>query len=185
MPVKVITPPAQAISTAELRLQSRADTDSTSEDVLFVGWIAAAVNLAQHQTGRSIGVQTLELALDSFPVCWIDLLNGPVSSITSIKYIDVAGVEQTLSPATYTLNDYGLIHAAVLKPGNSWPAVDGSVNGVKVRYIAGNLDPAVKVALFLIVANWYAHREASTPVNLNEIPMGAQALLDTVKIWAV
>lgn len=185
MPVKVITPPAQAISTAELRLQSRADTDSASENVLFVGWIAAAVNLAQHQTGRSIGAQTLELALDCFPSVRIPLPQGPVTGITSIKYIDVAGVEQTLSPTLYTLNDYGLVCNAVPKLGTAWPTVDGSVNCVKIRYTAGDLDPAVKTALHLMVAHWYAQRAASSALNLNEIPMGAQALLDTVKVWAV
>lgn len=186
MGIKVITAAASpVIPVAELRLQSKADTESTTEDGLFLGWLAAAVKLAQHQTGRSIGVQTLELALDSFPSVRIPLPSGPVTAITSIKYLDAAGVEQTLSPTLYTLNDYDLICSAVPKLGTSWPEVDGSANCVKIRYQAGDMDAAVKVALLLTVSHWYAHREATAGVDLHVLPMGAQSLLDTVKIWAV
>lgn len=185
MGIKVITAPLQAIPTAELRLQSRADADSTTEDVLFVGWIAAAVKLAQHWTGRSIGEQTLELALDSFPAGPVALLQGPVTGISSIKYLNSAGVEQTLASSAYTLDDYGLQHWAVAADG--WPDTGSFANSVKARYVAGDaiLDPAVKTALHLMVGHWYAQRAASSALNLNEIPLGAQALLDTVKIWAV
>jgi uncharacterized phiE125 gp8 family phage protein len=183
--VKVITPPAQQIPTAELRLQSRADPEDTTEDGLFVGWLAAAVKLAQHQTQRSIGVQTLEIALDTFPCSAVVLPRGPVISITSIKYLDTAGVEQTLSGAEYSLDDYGLEASARLAFGTFWPTARSTPNAVKVRYQAGDLDPAVKTALFLAVAHWFENREASTDLSLVELPLGAKQLLDTVKVWAL
>jgi uncharacterized phiE125 gp8 family phage protein len=184
MGVKVITPATQQIPTADLRLQSRADPADTTEDALFVGWLAAAVKLAEQATQRSIGTQTLELALDAFPTaCPISLPNGPVTSITSIKYIDTAGVEQTLSAALYALDDYGLQARAVLAYGAAWPATQEVANAVKVRYVAGDLDPAVKTALFLAVAHFYENREASTDLDLKELPLGARQLLGTVKVW--
>jgi uncharacterized phiE125 gp8 family phage protein len=183
MGVKVITPATQQIPTADLRLQSRADPADTTEDALFVGWLAAAVRLAEHQTQRSVGSQTLELALDCFPSGAIPLPQGPVTSITSIKYIDESGVEQTLSAALYALDDYAFVPRAVLAYGAAWPATRSIANAVKVRYVAGDLDPAVKTALFLAVAHWYENREASTDLKLEEMPLGAKALLDTVKVW--
>ena len=185
MGVKVITPATQQIPTADLRLQSRADPAETTEDALFVGWLAAAVKYAEHYSGRSIGSQTLELALDEFPTCAIDLPRGPVTSITSIKYIDEAGVEQTLSSALYSLDDYGLKCRAVLAYDAEWPATRLVTNAVKVRYVAGDLDPAVKTALFLTVAHYFENREASTALKLEELPIGACDLLDTVKDWSV
>jgi len=184
MGVKVITPATQQITTAELRLQSRADPADTTEDGLFVGWLAAAVKLAEHYTGRSIGEQTLELALDEFPDGPIELPRGPVTSITSIKYINEDGVETTLSDTLYTLDDYGLQCWALQKVGTTWPATEASANAVKVRYVAGNLDPAVRTALLLSVAHWFENREASTDLRLVALPMGAQQLLDTTTDWS-
>jgi uncharacterized phiE125 gp8 family phage protein len=184
MGVKVITPATQQIPTADLRLQSRADPADTTEDALFVGWLAAAVKLAEHDTQRSIGSQTLELALDCFPDGAIELPQGPVTGITTIKYIDEAGVEQTLSSALYTLDDYGLIDRVVLAYGAEWPATREIANAVKVRYVAGELDPAVKTALFLTVAHFYENREATTDLDLAELPIGAKHLLGTAKVWS-
>ena len=180
--VKVITPAEQQLTTAELRLNSRADPDETTEDPLFVRWLARAVRLAEHYTGRSIGSQTLELALDAFPDGPIELVRGPVASITSITYVDEAGSTQTLSASLYTLDNYGLQCWAIPKFGTQWPATESSANCVKVRYVAGELDEAVMGALFLAVAFWFENREASDDDVMNG---GVRSLLDTVKVWGL
>lgn len=189
MGVKVITPATQQLPTADLRAHCRidpvdVDTDAVV-DALLVGYLAAAVGYAEHYTQRSIGEQTLELALDAFPACGaIDLPRGPVASITSIKYLDESGAEQTLSDTLYALDDYGLV-PRVLLTGDAWPATDAAANAVKVRYDAGSLPDAVKSALLLYVAHLYENREASGTDRLAEIPLGVDCLLDTVKVWGM
>lgn len=185
MGIKVITPAAQVISTANLRLNSRADPAETTEDGLFVGWLAAAVSMAEHYTGRSIGEQTLERALDAFPDGPIELPQGPVTSITSISYVDPAGTTQVLSNTLYVLDDYGLKAWALAKTGTEWPATEASANSVKVRYVAGDLNPAVITALNLLVANYFENREANTPIEQIPVPFGVTSLLNTAKIWGM
>ena len=182
MGVKVITSPTQQLTVAELRLNSRADPLDTTEDALFIRWLARAVVLAEHYTERSIGLQTLELALDDFPDGPIELLRGPVTSIVSITYVNALGVTVTLSPALYALDNYGLQAWALQKFGTEWPVTEGSANCVKVQYTAGDLNPAVLGALFLAVAFWYENREASEKDVVNG---GFESLLNTVKAWRI
>ena len=182
MGVKVITPATQQLTVAELRLNSRADPLDTTEDPLFVRWLARAVALAEHYTERSIGSQTLELALDDFPSGPIELLRGPVTSIVSIIYTNISGVDQTLSPTLYSVDNYSRRAWALPKFGTEWPVAEGSANCVKVRYIAGDLDPAVMGALFLAVSFWYENREASDKDVMNG---GFASLLNTVKAWRI
>ena len=176
MGVKVITAAANILTLAQVRLHLRLIGDPHPEDSLLLSSLAAAVQFAEHYTGRSIGVQTLELALNAFPVGAIDLPQGPILSITSIKYLDVAGIEQTLLPSAYTLDDYSLQNRAVGVA--EWPAAGVFSNAVKVRYQAGNVLPAVQAALLLTVGELYENREQA------ELSRGACALLDTVKAYS-
>lgn len=180
MGVKVITPAAQVIPTVDLRAHCRTGSD---EDALLVGFLAAAVGYAEHYTQRSFGSQTLELALDEFPAGAIELVRGPVTGIASIKYLDSAGTEQTLSNTLYTLDDYGLQAWAVPAVDTEWPETLAAANAVKVRYVAGDLPAAVKSALLLMVGHWFENRESSVPGTINELPLGVDSLLNTVKVW--
>ena len=100
-------------------------------------WLEAAFAYCEHYTGRSLGSQTLELALDEFPAGDIQLPQGPVTSITSVKYYDTAEVLQTMDSADYSLDDYS--DPQWLSPAydTEWPDTLATVNAVKVRYVAG------------------------------------------------
>lgn len=173
MGVKVITAASNVLTLAQLRLHLRLIGDPHPEDALLVSYLASAVQFAEHYTGRSIGVQTLELALDAFPVGPIQLVQGPALSIASITYLDVFGAVQTLAPSSYTLDDYGLKSWVVA--ATAWPAPGAFANAVKVRYQAGNMPPAVQSALLVTVCEMYESRES---ISLSK---GVCALLDTVK----
>ena len=173
MGVKVITPASNVLTLAQLRLHLRLIGDPHPEDALLLSYLASAVQFAEHYTGRSIGVQTLELALDAVPDGPIELVRGPAISIVSIKYIAEDGAPWTVPETLYTLDDYGLKSWAV--SATVWPATGAFANAVKVRYQAGNMPPAVQSALLLTVGDMYENREA---VSLSK---GACALLDTVK----
>ena len=185
MKYKVITPPAAVLTTAELRLHLRLDDDNALEDSMLTALLESAREYAQHYTGRAIGVQTIEIAVDAFPEASIMLQPGPAISITSIKYLDAVGIERTITNTLYALDDYGLRNWALPAAGTTWPATADVANAVKVRYQAGSLPAAVRAALLLLVGHLYEHRENTVQTQINEVPIGVHALLDTVKDWTV
>ena len=186
MSVKLITPPAELVTLAEARMQCRAD--NTVEDSLITNLISAARKYAEHYTQKAIGLQTLELALDEFPSGAIELPMSPATSITSIKYINTAGVETTMQAAAYVLDDYPPISWALCAYGTTWPATQAVANAVKVRYVAGlaTVSAATRAAMLLQIAHLFENREA---VNVGSVvtnlPMGVKALLDTDRTWSL
>jgi uncharacterized phiE125 gp8 family phage protein len=184
MSYKIITPATEVITTAELKAHLR--VDSSAEHSLIDGFLLAAMDYAQHYAGIAIGVQTVELALDEFPDGPVFLELTPASSIVSVTYYDTAGALQTLSSGLYTTDTYGQDHWLVPAAGTSWPDTYDAVNVVKVRYVAGDatLNRSVKAALMLFVGHLYENRQEATEKALHSLPIGVNALLDTVKVWA-
>lgn len=184
MGVKVITAPTQpVIDLTIVKLQCR--IDDAFDDALLTIWIEAARKYCEHYTQRAIGTQTLELALDEFPTNAISLPSGPVSSITSIKYVDLDGIEQTLSGLLYVLDNYSFTHYAMLADGAAWPEILGVANAVKVRYVTGSMPDEVKSAMLLLIGGYHRNREAQI-VGLNDdLRFGVNALLDINKVWGV
>jgi uncharacterized phiE125 gp8 family phage protein len=176
----VITAPAQVVTTADLRKHLRYATTTTEQDTELVGFLNAAHEYAQGYCNQSFGSQTLELALDAFPEGPIKLDSGPVTAITSVKYIDTDGVEQTLSSTLYTLDSYSMTAYVTEAFNTTWPETRDIRNAVKVRYVAGAtaLPGAVRSALLIHVAHLDQNRGASS-----EIPEQVDALLSTAKSW--
>jgi uncharacterized phiE125 gp8 family phage protein len=183
MAYKIITPASAVITTAELKAHMR--VDSSSEDSLIDAYLLASMAYCQHYTGMAIGEQTVEIALDEFPEGPIKLELTPATSIETVRYVDTNGDWQTVSSSLYTTDIYGQDHWLLRAAGSYWPDTYDSANSVKVRYIAGSstLDPAVKAALMLLTGNYYENREEATEKRLSNVPMGVNALLDTVKVW--
>ena len=193
MGYKVITAVAgDVIPLADLRLHLRLDmfagATTHPDDALIQAHLLAAREYAEHYTQRSIGVQTLELALDGFPSDppGIELPLG-AAAITSIKYVDAALVEQTISNILYTLDDYSAKHWAI--PASVWPTPAAVANAVKIRYTTPAAIPAAgKQALLLLVGHLYQNREAVNTdrgVVPGEVPFGVKALLDTFRKWGM
>lgn len=187
MGIKVITPAAAVLTLEEMRLHLRLDTVGGvhPDDALISGLLLSAVQYCEHYTQRSVGGQTLELALDAFPDGPISLPKGPLQSVTSVRYVNAAGTTTTLLNTLYAIDDYGFEAWLIAKFGTAWPDTEGSANCVKVRYVAGSVDPTVKSAILLIIGHLYENRENSSVLQLKDLPMGVNALLDTVKAWSL
>lgn len=163
MAILLITPPAsEPVTLQEAKDHLRVDVtedDSLIENLL----IPSARQSVETYLRRSLLEQTWELSLDCFDGD-IKLPNPPLQSVTSIKYIDVYGVEQTLAASEYTVhtqNEPGLITLAYDK---SWPSIRAVKNAVKVRYVTGYADadsvPApIKSAMLLLIGHLYENRE--------------------------
>ncbi len=137
MAIIVVTPPAEyPVTVAEMRDWLR-ETVATSQDNVITSNIAAAVDLFEGETGCKLITQTLEQTLDNFPDA-IELECVPVTVVTSIKFDDANGVEQTLSALDYSL-DNGSPDKGWIVPvsGTIWPETYDAINTVRVRFVAG------------------------------------------------
>jgi uncharacterized phiE125 gp8 family phage protein len=188
MALKVITPPSAVLTLEQLRRHCKIDPPASANeaDTDLSAALAAAHAFAQHYAGISIGSQTLELALDEFPIGGIQLPQGPVTSITSVTYLDMAGNTQTVSSGAYNLDDYSNPPWLLPAAGSSWPETYEAANAVKVRYVAGaaTIDGAVAQALRLLTGLYFDNRNAADKGQMFEVPFGVKALLDTVKDWS-
>ena len=185
MAYKIITPAAAVIDLPTLKAHLR--VDHAFDDTIISAYLQAAMAYAQHYTGMAIGEQEIELALDEFPDGAISLPLAPAQSVISIIYVDQSALEQTLSGTFYTLDNYGLSHWVLPMAGIDWPLTYEAANVVRVRYMAGysDVDAAVNAALMLLVGHLYENRQEATEKKLSSVPLGVNALLDTVKVWAV
>lgn len=187
MNYKIITAVAtEPVALSEARLQLRLPDIVTEEDSLITAWITAAREAAEHYTGRALAAQTLEAVLDEFPGDdeAIDLPMPPVASVTSIKYDDEDGVEQTLATSKYALSTYGDSRRINLTYDSEWPDTRDQPNAVRIRFVTGYTKPpaAVKSAILLMVA--WMHENRGNEMGADDIqPLAAKALLGLVKLW--
>lgn len=161
MSLIVITAPAtEPVTLAEARLHLK--VDSTDDDTLISALITAARQQAEHRTGRALITQTLEKVLDAFPSD-IELPMPPAIAITSVKYINTSGTEQTLDTDQYSLDkdsEPGWLTPAY---GVAWPATYSVPNAVRVRYTAGYgaaaaVPQSIKSWMLMAIGTMYDHR---------------------------
>src|SRR5690606_24258550 len=104
--------------------------------------------------------------------------------VVSIKYDDTDGLEQTLDPSAYAVDQEGVVRLG----STPWPRVTGRRGCVRVRYRAGyeKLPPSIRAALLLMVGDFYAFREtAAVGVSATQVPMSVnvEALLAPYRVW--
>ena len=187
MALKLITPATElAVSLADVKAHLRVDT--TDEDTLITAYITAAAELAEQATGRALMPQTWELTLDAFPEAF-ELTRVPAASITSLKYYDTTGVQQTMSALTYTLDNADDFGPAFVVPAynGTWPDSRDQINAVALRYVAGYATAAavpdsIKAWLKLQVGAMYENRQAEGTVQTYALGF-ADRLLDRYKVW--
>jgi uncharacterized phiE125 gp8 family phage protein len=156
---QVTLPTAEPISVAQAKAHIKALTND--EDALVTRWIKTAREQAEALLNRAIVARSWEKQLDAFPVS-IELPWAPVRSVVSLKYLDVDGVEQTLAPASYTLDKHATPGWLVPAYGLGWPSTRSDINAVRVRYVAGMAQPFTADAatdVLTAVGHGYANGE--------------------------
>jgi uncharacterized phiE125 gp8 family phage protein len=154
MSLKLITAPLELpVTLAEARAHLR--VTSTTEDALILALLYAATEHAEDFTRRRFITQTWELVLDRFPEEFA-LPNPPLQSVSSLKYLDEAHVEQTLASSAYqvdVVSEPGRVTAAI---DTSWPSLSEKINAVTLRFVCGyggatKVPFAIKAAVLLHV----------------------------------
>jgi uncharacterized phiE125 gp8 family phage protein len=166
-----VAPASEPVSLAEAKSQCRIDgTDSDGDLNLY---ISAARIFVEEYTGTKLVSQTALMQGQSF--CDLrSLPAAPVISVSSVKYLDALGVEQTLDTAVYESILVGLTPQIRLKINQVWPSVRPCVSdAVRVAAVVGyaSLPVPLKSAILLIISSWFDSR------SVGPVPDGAYALL--------
>lgn len=170
MTTRLISPPgAEPVTVSEAKANLR--VTHTDDDDLITRIIGEARDFIERRIQKKLMSQTWELVLDNFGTgTEIKLPVVPVQSITSVKYDDSAGVEQTVTPEDYYL-DNANVDEAWLFPVAAWPAdLLAAVNTVRIRYVAGyassDLIPrSVRAAVFLKIEELYEGTDRTRAIN--------------------
>ena len=186
---KISTAPAsEPVTTAEAKEHLR--ITHSEEDTYIDRLITMAREWAEAFTSRGFINQTWVLKLAYFPSV-ILLPRSPVSSITSIAYVDTAGSSQTLASSVYasdTNQEPGTIREAY---GQSWPAIrsQSSPLPVTVTYVAGygtaasSVPASIRQAILVLIGTSYEFREDLSDKPAIHVPEAAERLLWPYRTW--
>lgn len=182
--LKITDATVEPLTLAQAKLHLR--VDGSDEDALITALITATRTACEHRCLRSLLQTTWELTQDAFTSA-LQLQYPRIMAVESVKYLDAAGVLQTLAPSEYLLDADSEPGYVVPAYGKAWPDTYDQVNAVKVRYTAGYGTTADKVPaplkqwLLLHIGHYYKHREAAAGA-LEPLPY-ADGLLDPYRIW--
>lgn len=146
--------------------------------------IMAATAQVEVATNRQLINATYAYKIDDFPR-EIELPKPPLSSVTSIAYIDTDGVSQTVSSSDYVVYTTGVVGRIGLAYGSIWPIARNIPEAVTVTYVAGygatpaSVPASIKQAINLLVGHWYTNREAidiDSMANLKVVPLAFKSL---------
>ena len=146
----------------------------TEDDTLLAGLISAARTALEKYTGRTFITTVYQVYYDGFSFLPITLARPPVQSVSSITYVDVDGVTQTLSSSLYIVDVASLFGRISPAYDEVWPITREQNNAVCIEIKTGYGDAAasvpasIKVAIKMIVADVYEHREANVELALSE-----------------
>jgi len=156
------TPVSLDEAKAHLRVTGT-DEDTTIQ--LYLDAAVAHVDGAEGTLGRCLVTQTWDYTFDRFPGfterCWqsVDVPLPTLQSVTSVKYYDPDGVQQTMDSADYIVTGQRIV------PVDAWPDIDTTRPGaVTVQFVAGYglataVPAAIKAAILLYVGSMYEGRE--------------------------
>lgn len=159
--------PLVSLEVAKRQLDVEHDEDDANIAVLITA-VTDHLDGYAGVLGRALVAQTWRLCLRHFPFgrfSRLELPLPPLISVTSIHYVDTAGVDQLVDPADYQVIDGP---KAAVEPvwGKFWPPVRRQARAVTVKYVCGYgaaaavPGPFVQAAL-LLLGELYRNKEAA------------------------
>lgn len=187
--VVVIAPPASLpVALEELKTQLRLEGDDGSQDHLLTNCLGSAVALFERETQTALVSRSLRLCLDAFPAdgAPVHLAVPPTLAVTAVKHLDPDRVEQTLDPADYTA-DVNHHPGRVAPLDGAWPAAASMLGAVSIDFDAGFASAAAvpadaKNAVRMLAAHYYENAEATTTLQLRDVPLAVRTVLDLYRM---
>ena len=183
----VTAPVAAAIALGDAKAYLR--ITSTAENDIITRVVSAATGYVESALGRSLISTSWRESFERFPVSgmWsIPLQRCPLASVTTIKYYDTDGNQQTWSSDEYHVFTPRETSGSVrLGADYTWPGTETArPYPIEVEYIAGYGDAASAIpeellqAVYMVAEHWYRYRGAFTGQKVNEdIDLAITALL--------
>ena len=153
-------------------IKAHLDVARDDQDDMLGAMIVAAREWVENYTGLILTRREVTEVVASF--CNLRTVNAwplPIAPETTIKYIDSAGVEQSVTG--FAVRGWARPAAISPEPGTSWPAG----GPVAATFLAGYADPvdvpySLKAAIMLMVGDLYNQRE-ETAVGVSIQASGA------------
>ncbi len=152
------------------------------DDLWIARRITAARQLCETFIKRCFVDTTFRLTLDRFPTVFY-VPRPPLISVTSIKYLDNDGTQQTWATNQYTVDTYTEPGRIGLAWNVSLPTYRMIQNSIEVIYHAGygttaaSVPQSVRDAIVLTVSQWYENRGDEGDKELGRLPSAAKSLL--------
>jgi len=144
---------------------------STAHDSYLTTMIEAAREIVEDDTGLVIPTTTCVLNWDAWPDEFVLPLR-PAISVTTLKYYDTAGDQQTWSSANYTL-DADRAQPTVFYAYNvTTPTIRSIENAIELTWSAGyssqaNVPEKIKQAVLVKLSQLFIDREGMENVRAN------------------
>ncbi len=185
--LKLVTKPTvEPLTLDEVKDHLRIELTDGTEDALISRLIVAARRRAENFLWRAIMKQTWDYFLDDFPggSGTILLPLPPLQSITTVKYIDLDGNQQTLAATLWKVDAVSEPARLVPAFNETWPSTREEINAVEIRFVAGYTDigqvpEEVKSAMKMMMGSWYENRESLREGGeLQPVPLDEAAMAD-------
>ena len=181
--LKLVTAPvAEPLSLEDAKTHLRVDV---SDDDLYIGdLIKAARRHMEDYLRRALITQTWDLFMEGFPTGdVIEVPLPPLSSITSIKYMDNAGIQQTWGPGNYRVDKNHEPGRITPNYRVSWPAIRPGAGAVEIRFVAGygteggDVPDDIVHAIRLMVGQMYELRQTGLDFKSAEMLTASRRVL--------
>jgi uncharacterized phiE125 gp8 family phage protein len=184
--VLITAPATEPVSTADAKTHLRV----SGEDSYIEGLVKAARQQVEQYLHRALINQTWDIYFTNFRNV-MRLPYSPVSSVTSVKYYDLDGVQQTLSSNLYYVVNSSDPAEIVKKYNVTYPDTEyGRPDPVVIRQICGYGSTGASVpqpiihAIKLLVTDMYEHRgNYVVGTNASSIPNYLVSLLHPYKLY--
>lgn len=208
--VLITAPTADVLSVDDCKSMLGITSDSQNDMIeAAIGAVVATIDPSSGGwLGRALRPQTWELRLSQFPRCAIDLPFPVHTEVTSVKYDDASGTEQTLVENTnyrvFNLNQR--TRASIAPPYLSyWPYARVDRESVRIRYVCGyaggDMPKPITSFIALQVRMLLSNVERNLYLSMDSIPgvrerrwivseaanaqikSAADGLLSTYRVW--
>lgn len=175
-------PAAEPVSTADAKTHMRV---TTSADDTYIDALVKAARMAlESNLNRQFISTTYYFYLDQWPAV-ILLPRPPVSSVTSISYVDSDGATQTWSSSNYQVDSPTNALARIMPAyGRTYPTIRDTVfKPITVEYVAGygtagsDVPEHIILAIKMLAAHWYEER---SPVVIGTTPKALPFTVDAL-----
>lgn len=193
----LVAPGTEPVTAAEVKEHRRIDPGDTSQDSTIALLITMAREYAESYLGKALVTQKWRVVLDAFPgvvvpptpfaavAVWLPtpqpspaiwLTKGPLQTVDAIKYLDGAGVQQTVPSTDYVVDTSGIQPRISLANGKAWPITLEQIGAVTIDMTLGYGNTATDVPAG--IRHWILVRVGTMFENREEVAILSRGKVD-------